>query len=72
MADPKDTKSTPPATKSAGTPKYKYIGPDYPEGKKIILGGAITRKLDPRKMTDDQVDEFLSAYPVASKYWKKS
>lgn len=69
MAD--DKKTTSPSPSKSAT-KYKYIGPDYPQGKRIILGGAVTRKLDPRNMSDDEVAEFLSAYPAAEKYWKKS
>lgn len=63
--------STPTPTKKSAS-KYKYIGPDYPHGKKVILGGAIMRKLDPRNMSDQEIEEFLSAYPLAEKYFEKS
>lgn len=56
-----------PEPKASAPAKRKYVGPDYKYG--IVLPGTTTQ-LDPKRMSETEIDALVAMYPETAKWWK--
>lgn len=56
-----------PEPKAPAPAKRKYVGPDYKYG--IVLPGT-TGQLDPKRMSEKEIDALVAMYPDTAKWWK--